>query len=67
MLYDIRLVNNFIFAMYGVTNISLLMPNLVAFYATLNKIYIKIEFLLRWKFLSIYFRPRSTGIKFILK
>ena len=38
VLYDIRLVNTFIIAMYGVMNYSLLMPNLVAFYMypTLN-------------------------------
>ena len=35
---DIRVVNTFITAMYGVMNYSLLMPVLVAFYAKLNEI-----------------------------
>ena len=35
MLYDI---NTFFIAMYGVMNYSLLMPNLVAFYAKLHEI-----------------------------
>ena len=38
VLYDMRLVNAFIITMYGVMNYSLLMPNLVAFYAKLNEI-----------------------------
>ena len=33
VLYDMRLVNTFIIAMYGVMNFLLLMPNLVVFYA----------------------------------
>ena len=37
VLNDIRLVNIFIIAMYGIMNYSLLMPNLVAFYAKLNE------------------------------
>ena len=39
MLYDMRLVNTFIIAMYGVMNYLLHMPHLVAFYAKLNEIY----------------------------
>ena len=38
VLYDIRLVNTFIIAMYGIMNFLLLMPNLVVFYAKLNEI-----------------------------
>ena len=37
VLNDIRLVNIFIIALYGIMNYSLLMPNLVAFYAKLNE------------------------------
>ena len=37
VLYDLRFVNTFIIAIYGVMSYSLLMPNLVAFYAKLNK------------------------------
>ena len=33
VLYDMRHVNTFIIAMYGVMNYSLLMPKLVVFYA----------------------------------
>ena len=33
VLFDMRLVNNFIIAMCGVMKYSLLIPNLVAFYA----------------------------------
>ena len=41
--------------MYGVMNCSLLMLYLVAFDAKLNNIYIKnLNFILRWKFLSVY-------------
>ena len=36
--YDMRLVNNFIIAMYGIMNYLLLLPTLVAFYAKLNEI-----------------------------
>ena len=35
---NMRLVNTFIIAMYGVMNYLLLMPNLVAFYAKLDEI-----------------------------
>ena len=45
VLYDMRLVNTFITAMYGVMNCSLLMPVLVAFYAKLNEIQ-KMHFIL---------------------
>ena len=38
MLYDMRLVNTFIIAMYGVINYALLMPNVIVFYAKLNEI-----------------------------
>ena len=38
-----RLVNT-ISAIYGVMNYSLLLPNMVAFHAKLNEIYIKNEF-----------------------
>ena len=38
VLCDLRLVNTFIIAMYGVMNYSLLMQNLVAFYAKLNEV-----------------------------
>ena len=33
-----RLINTFIIAMHGVMHYSLLMPNVVAFYAKLNEI-----------------------------
>ena len=36
--YDMRLVNNFIIAMYGIMNYLMLLPTLVAFYAKLNEI-----------------------------
>ena len=48
--YD--LINAFIIAMYNLMCYSLLMPDLVAFYAKLNEIQTKI--ILRWKFLSVY-------------
>ena len=35
---DMRLVSTFIIAIYGVMNYTLLMPNLVAFYAKLFEI-----------------------------
>ena len=38
VLYDMRLVNSFIIAIYGVIDYSLLMPTVVAFYAKLNEI-----------------------------
>ena len=38
VLYEMRLVNTVIIAMYGVMNYSLLMPNVFAFYAILNEI-----------------------------
>ena len=62
VLYDIRLFNTFIIAMYGVMNNSLLMPNLVAFYAELNKIQ-KMTFILRSKFLSVYSYPIQSNIQ----
>ena len=37
MLYDMRLVNTFIIAMYGVMNNLLLVPNLIACYAKLHE------------------------------
>ena len=37
-IYDMRLVNTFISAMYGVMNYLLLLTNFVAFYAKLNEI-----------------------------
>ena len=40
VLYDMRLVNT---SLLGVMNYSLLMPNLIAFYAELNEV-LKIEF-----------------------
>ena len=38
VLNDMRLINTFIIAMYGAMNYSLLMPNLLTFYARLNEI-----------------------------
>ena len=38
VLYGMRLVNSFIIVMCGVMNYSLLMQNLVAFFAKLNEI-----------------------------
>ena len=43
VLYDMRLVNTFIIAMYGVMSNWSLIPNLVPFYTKLNEIY-KVEF-----------------------
>ena len=40
--------------MYGVMNYPLFMPNLVAFYAKLMMKNKKKNFILRWKFLSVY-------------
>ena len=56
---------HFIIAMYGVTNYSLHMAHLVAFYAKLNEIYRnKMNFILRWKFLSVYIEvcTRASGL-----
>ena len=49
-----RLVNTFIIAMYGVMNYSLFMSNVVAFYANLKKIIKKLNFILPWKFPSVF-------------
>ena len=38
VVYDMRPVNTFFIAMYGVINYMLLTPNMVAFYAKLNEI-----------------------------
>ena len=49
VLYDMRIVNTFNIV-YRVMNYSLLMPKLVSFYAKLKNM----NFISRWKFLSVY-------------
>ena len=55
VLNDKRIFNTFIITMYGVMNYSLLMPNLVALYSKPNELTLKMNFILRWTFLSVYF------------
>ena len=66
MLYDMILVNMFIIAMYAVQNYLLLIPNLVEFYAELIE-YKNLNFILHWKFLSVYYAVCPTGSLFFLQ
>ena len=52
------LVNNFIIAVYGAMNYSLPMPNLIGFYAKLNVVKKKKNFILHRKFPAEYFPLR---------
>ena len=40
--------------MYDVLNYSLLVPNVLAFYVKLNQIFKTMNFILRYKFFSVY-------------
>ena len=55
------LVNTFIIAMHGVKNYSLLMPNLVAFYATLNILKNEIHLVFEVSFSMIFQNEINNG------